>query len=59
MKAKFQSCEDSGVKIAFKFPSGEKTCHVFSDSSTVKVRMCTCFPYFLYSKSHLIELAKG
>ena len=30
MKAKFQSCEDSGVKIAFKLPSGEKTCHVFS-----------------------------
>ena len=38
MKAKFQSCEDSGVKIAFKLPSGEKTCHVFSDSGTVKVR---------------------
>ena len=43
MKAKFQSCEDSGVKIAFKLPSGENTCHVFSDSGTVKVSICTSY----------------
>ena len=42
MKAKFDHSAETGVKIGFKLPDGNKTEHVFTSSSTVKVYIQEC-----------------
>lgn len=45
MKEKFARSADSGVKIGFRLPDGNKTDHTFPTCSTVKVHRLSTVQY--------------